>query len=64
VAGQPVVFKIGTAVACTSTTNSDGIAQCNASGKLVQLILAGHYSVSYAGNDNYLGSSANGALIQ
>jgi hypothetical protein len=63
VAGQPVVFTIGTAVACTATTDSNGIAQCNAASKLVQLLLAGSYKVSFAGSGNYVASSATGTLI-
>jgi len=63
VAGEPIVFKIGTTVACTSTTNADGIAQCNAQSKIVALILAGKYVVTFAGDNNYVGSTANGTLI-
>jgi hypothetical protein len=29
----------------------------------VPLVLVGKYGVSYAGNGNYLGSTANGTLI-
>jgi hypothetical protein len=63
-AGQPVVFTIGAATACTATTDGNGLAICNASSKIVQLTLAGGYKATYAGNANYQGSTASGGLIK
>ena len=63
-AGQPVVFTIGGKTYCTITTDANGIATCNASNYTVQLLLAGGYVASFAGNANYLPSSAQGVILK
>ncbi|MGO4255186.1 Ig-like domain repeat protein [Marmoricola sp. RAF53] len=63
-AGQPVVFTIGTTTVCTSTTDSAGVAGCNALPQLLALTLAGGYKATYAGSANYLGSSDTGSTIK
>jgi hypothetical protein len=63
-AGQTVVFSIGSSTVCTTTTDATGYAGCNALAQLIPLTLAGGYKVSYAGTGNYASSSATGGLIK
>jgi hypothetical protein len=63
VANATVVFTIGKTVACTTTTDANGIANCDANKQLVALVLAGKYVVTFTGDGNYLGSTANGPLV-
>lgn len=62
--GVPVQFTIGTKVVCTSVTNQSGLASCNAGTQLVQLLLAGGYDVTYAGDANHLSSTARGVNVK
>ncbi len=64
VAGVPVVFTVGGATVCTSTTFSTGEAYCSASHLLVQLILFNGYKATYAGDANYLPSSGKAGIIK
>ncbi len=64
VAGAPIVFKVGSASVCTTTTNGSGVATCSASHLLVQLILANGYKASFAGDANYLPSTGNAGIIK
>jgi len=64
VGGVPIVFKVGSATVCTSTTDSSGVATCNAVSHLAQLILFNGYKATFAGNANYLPSNANGYVIK
>jgi hypothetical protein len=64
VGGVPIVFKVGSATVCTSTTDSSGVATCNAVSHLVQLILFNGYKATFAGNANHLPSNANGYVIK
>lgn len=64
VIGAPVTFTIGSATACTTTTNADGVATCSASNQLLSLILFNGYKATYAGNGDYLGSSAQGVVLK
>lgn len=63
-AGVPVTFTIGNNVAGTVTTDVNGVAQLSATSQLVQLILHGGYDVTFAGNANFQGSSAHGAILR
>jgi hypothetical protein len=63
-AGRTVVFKIGALTACVSTTNVDGTATCNALRYVVQLTLNLGYSATFAGDANYLPSSATAGIIK
>ncbi len=63
-AGQPVVFKIGTSTVCTTNTDANGVAGCNALPQLLALTLSGGYTATYAGSANYLGSSDTGSTIK
>jgi hypothetical protein len=63
VPGVPVAFTVGTATVCTSYTDAYGVANCNAVPQLVSLTLLG-YKATYAGDGNYLGSTATGAILK
>ncbi|HJR24442.1 MAG TPA: putative Ig domain-containing protein, partial [Acidimicrobiales bacterium] len=64
IAGQQVTFKAGSATLCTATTNASGFAGCSV-GPLgvVQLILAGGVTATYAGNTFWLPATGSGPLI-
>ena len=64
VAGVPVVFTVGTATVCTTTTDAYGVATCNALSQLVSLTLFNGYKATFAGNGDYLGSSASAGIIK
>jgi len=64
VAGVPVVFTIGAATACTSTTDAAGVATCSATNQLLSLILFNGYKATFAGNADYLGTSAVGVVLK
>jgi hypothetical protein len=64
VGGVPITFKVGAITACVSTTNSFGVATCSATHLLVQIVLALGYKASFAGDANYLPSTANGAILR
>jgi len=63
VAGAPIVFKIGSSTVCTTTTDAYGVAKCNALSQLLPLTLFG-YTATFAGNGNYLGSTATGVILK
>ena len=63
VAGVPVAFTIGSSTVCTSTTNAFGVASCNALPQLLSLTLLG-FKASFAGNGDYLGSTAQGVILK
>jgi hypothetical protein len=58
IAGQTVTFTTGTTPLCTAVTDVDGKATCNGASQLATIIANGGYTVTYAGNGNFLGSSA------
>jgi hypothetical protein len=62
-AGKTLVFKIGTLTACTATTNSAGQATCSALAYILNLTLNLGYTVSFAGDANYQGSTGAGGLL-
>jgi hypothetical protein len=63
--GQTVVFKNGATTACTATTDATGLATCTpALTQWLAITLAGGFTADYAGNANYLPSSAHGSLIK
>ncbi|MCW2780422.1 MAG: hypothetical protein JWR35_871 [Marmoricola sp.] len=64
VAGVPVVFTIGGATICTSTTDASGVATCNAVSQLLTLVLNLGYRANFAGNANYQSSSAQGVVLK
>jgi hypothetical protein len=64
VGGAPVVFRVGGATVCTTTTDGAGVASCSASHLLVQLILFNGYTASFAGDANRLPSAAQGVVLK
>lgn len=64
VVGVPIEFRIGPNLICTSTTDAQGVAQCNARPQLLALTLALGYKASFAGDANHLPSNANGTIIK
>ncbi|MFL6156246.1 MAG: beta strand repeat-containing protein, partial [Marmoricola sp.] len=63
VAGVPVVFTVGAVTVCTVTTDAYGAASCNALPQLLTLTLLG-YKATFAGNGDYLGSTASGPILK
>ncbi len=63
-ANQPLTFAAGSVVLCSTTTDAHGKATCtpNLVG-LLAIVLTGGYSVSYAGNSDYLSQTASGKLL-
>jgi hypothetical protein len=64
VAGVPVTFSIGSTTACTVTTDSSGVAICSAGKYLVQLVTSNGYTASFAGTDDFVGSSAKAGILK
>lgn len=64
VAGAPVVFTINGNTVCSTTTNASGVATCAGQGQILNLLLSPGYVVTFAGNNNYAGSSAKGVLVK
>jgi len=62
IAGQTFAMKVGGSVVCTATTATSGTAGCSEQIGLLAGLLAHNYTAAYAGNANYLGSAATGAL--
>jgi hypothetical protein len=63
-AGQPLVFKIGSLTACTAITDANGVATCSALKYLLNLTLALGYKVSFGGDPNHLASAASAGIIK
>jgi hypothetical protein len=62
-AGQTLTFRTGSTVLCSAVTGANGSATCSASGlNVLTLDLSGSYTVTYAGNADYQGSSATGKI--
>jgi len=64
VAGVPIVFTVGTATVCTTTTDAYGVATCNAASQLVSLTLFNGYKATFAGTGDYLGTTASAGIIK
>ena len=64
VAGVPIVFRIGGATVCTSSTSAAGVATCNAASQLVALVLFNGYTATFAGNAGYSSSTAQGVVLK
>jgi hypothetical protein len=61
IAGQTLSFTSGSTALCSAVTAANGTATCTASGLSgLMMDLAGSYTVTYAGDGSYLGSSATG----
>jgi hypothetical protein len=61
-AGQTIVFKIGSSVLCTAVTRSNGTASCVDILTFNQFVYANSYTASYAGSGAYLPSTATGSF--
>jgi hypothetical protein len=64
VVGAPIEFRIGPNLICTSTTDAQGVATCNARPQLLALTLALGYKASYAGDANHLPTQNFGTIIK
>ncbi|MFL6108189.1 MAG: beta strand repeat-containing protein [Marmoricola sp.] len=64
VPGVPIVFTVGTATVCTTTTDAYGVATCNAASQLVSLTLFNGYKATFAGTGDYLGTTASAGIIK
>ncbi|MHB8328564.1 MAG: Ig-like domain-containing protein [Acidimicrobiales bacterium] len=66
-AGEPVVFSAGGSQLCSATTDASGEASCSplptSAPALAALVLAQGYQVTYAGDSDYLPSTASAGLI-
>lgn len=58
-AGKPITFKIAGATVCSATTNATGKASCSVGGLVIG---SGSYTATFAGDGNYLATSATGSL--
>jgi hypothetical protein len=65
VAGRAIAFSVGGFPLCTAVTGANGTATCNVSflGELIVLV-AGGYAATFAGDANYLPSSATTPWIE
>lgn len=63
-AGKTVSFTVKGKHVCSGVTNAQGVAKCSGIAKLLDLVLAGGYDASFAGDAQVLPSSARGALIR
>lgn len=65
VAGQTVVFMVGTARVCSAVSGADGTAVCASALPLVTAggSSLGGFTATFAGSTNYQGSSAHGAFL-
>jgi hypothetical protein len=65
VAGESISFSVGSTVLCTAVTASSGTASCTL-GLLqeLQVLLAGGYQASFAGDSGLIASSASAAAIE
>jgi hypothetical protein len=64
IAGQPLVFKAGTATVCAGTTDAAGVVKCQLSlFGILAVTLSGGVSASYAGNPTWLPTTDSAPLI-
>jgi hypothetical protein len=64
--GKTLVFSAGGTTVCTAVTSASGAASCNSLTNLsanVSILTGGGYTVTFAGDGNYLGNSAKGGLV-
>jgi hypothetical protein len=59
VAGEKIVFATGTTTLCSAMTNTEGVASCNMSPANAAVALLFGYRANFAGDPNYLASSAS-----
>lgn len=64
VVGAPIEFKVGPRSVCTTTTDANGVATCNAFSQLLGLILFNGYKAYFAGDDTHLPSDAKGVVLK
>jgi hypothetical protein len=62
--GATVQFKVGTKLVCEATTDALGVATCNAASQILNLVAAGGYTASYAGDPDHLSASARGSILK
>ena len=62
--GASIDFKIGPNLICTSITDAQGVATCNARPQIIQLTLALGYRAFYAGDANHLPTQNFGSIIK
>jgi hypothetical protein len=63
-AGEPIVFTVardGDRL-CSAVTNANGIATCTGNLDTLDVLLATKYTAKFAGDADYLSSSATGSL--
>ena len=64
VVGQLITFTVGDATVCTATTGSQGRAACRGRASVLQVLLAGHYTASFAGTPTLQPATACGQLFR
>lgn len=62
-AGEPVTFSAGDTELCTAQTDANGTATCDALLSAADVVLAGGYTASFAGDELHAAASGAGALI-
>jgi len=63
IVGRTVVMSTTTGVACQAMTTADGVATCSGIGAAAQVVLDNGYSASFAGDSQFLASSARPTLL-
>jgi hypothetical protein len=59
VVGEPITFTSGSTALCTGVTDTGGIASCNYAGGALLTVTLGGYTASFAGDANFLPSTAS-----
>jgi hypothetical protein len=62
IAGEVVTFTVAGRAMCSATTNSDGVATCDATIGLRNALNESSYGAVYDGSTNYWGVTATGSL--
>lgn len=62
--GREITFSVGGQVICTAITDADGVARCGGSAPIVPILLNLGYTATFAGDADYMPTSARGPLIQ
>jgi hypothetical protein len=63
-AGETVTFSTSAGTICSVLTDSNGVAACDASASLLDIVLDLGYTATYAGAGDIEGSTAHGTLVR
>jgi hypothetical protein len=63
IAGRTVVMRTSAGPACQAVTNAAGVATCDGVGAALQIVVDNGYTASFAGDSQFLPSSARATLL-